>query len=368
MNWQQPSPNVISIRTIVRIVLAIGAVWLLLELRHVLLLIAIAFLIAAALAPPVQRLEDRGWPLPIAVAIVITGLVAILSVIVWYVVPQLVAQGETLVENMPGYIDQAQVFLRRYPALNERLQGYFDPGSAQGGAVSVPVSRVVAYGTAVVQGLLDTFLVLVMAVYLLLDGERISRGILRLLNPVHQEKFRRAMPEIVNVVSGYVVGQALTSFLFGAFAFAILTALHVPQPMLLAVLAAVMDAVPIFGVPLATIPAVLAGLTVSVPVAISVLVLYVVYQQIENYLLVPRIYGRTLHVSPFSVLLGVLVGGELLGVVGVLLALPLTATIPIVVRLWREDVDDKAEAPVQLTLREAAHPMGGVGPNPQRKP
>jgi predicted PurR-regulated permease PerM len=302
-----------------------------------------------------------------AVALVVTALVAILVATVGYVVPQLVAQGETLVEAMPRYIDQAQVVLRRYPALNERLQGYFDPTSAQSGDAEVPVSKVVAVGTAVVQGLLDTFLVLVMSVYLLLDGERISRGVLRLLNPVQQEKFRRAMPEIVNVVSGYVVGQALTSFLFGAFAFAVLTALHVPQPLLLALLAAVMDAVPIFGVPAATIPAVLAGLTVSVPVAIAVLVLYVVYQQVENYLLVPRIYGRTLHVSPFSVLVGVLVGGELLGVVGILLALPLTAVIPILVRLWHEDVDDKPAAPVQVPLPEVVDPAPGVGNHLQEK-
>jgi predicted PurR-regulated permease PerM len=345
MNWQSANPLVIPVRTIVRVVLAIGAVWMLLELRHVVLLIAVAFLVAAALAPPVQRLEDRGWPLPMAITLVIAVLVAILAVTVWYVVPQLVAQGEMLVEKMPGYIERAQVILRRYPALNERLQGYFAPATGEGTGADVPVSQVVEIGTRVVQGLLDAFLVLVMAVYLLLEGERISRAVLRLLNPVHQEKVRRAMPEIVNVVSGYVVGQALTSFLFGAFAFAVLTALRVPQPLLLALLAAVMDAVPIFGVPAATIPAVLAGLTVSVPVAVAVLVLYIVYQQIENYLLVPRIYGRTLHVSPFSVLVGVLVGGELLGVVGILLALPLTAAIPIVVHLWREDADDTPAAP-----------------------
>jgi predicted PurR-regulated permease PerM len=192
-----------------------------------------------------------------------------------------------LVEQMPGYIDQAQVVLRRYPALNERLQAYFEPSSPDAAGAEVPVSRVMEIGTAVVQRLLDTFLVLVMAVYLLLDGERIARVVTQYMSPGQRDRFLRAMPEVVTVVSGYLVGQAITSFLFGAFAFVTLTALHVPQPLLLAVLAGIMDAIPIFGVPIATIPAVLAALTVSVPAAIGVLALYVMYQQIENYQLSP---------------------------------------------------------------------------------
>jgi predicted PurR-regulated permease PerM len=130
--------------------------------------------------------------------------------------------------------------------------------------------------------------------------------------------------------------------------------------MLLAVLAGVMDAVPIFGVPVATIPAVLAGLTVSVPTAVGVLALYVAYQQVENYLLVPRIYGRTLHVSPFSILVGVLVGGELLGVIGILLALPITAAIPIIVRIWREEETEPVASPAQLA------PSNGVTAQDER--
>jgi predicted PurR-regulated permease PerM len=114
--------------------------------------------------------------------------------------------------------------------------------------------------------------------------------------------------------------------------------------LLLAVIAALFDAVPIVGVPVATIPAVILAATVSWPTAIVVLVLYVAYQQFENYVLVPRVFGNTLQVSALSILVGVLVGGQLLGVVGIILSLPLTAAIPVLERIWREEV------PEQLTL------------------
>jgi predicted PurR-regulated permease PerM len=258
-----------------------------------------------------------------------------ISVGVWFLIPELVAQGQVLVDTMPDYLDRAQVFLKRYPALNDRVQGIFEPPAGGGEVTDVPVSRVLEAGSAVVQGLLNVFLVLVMAVY---------NQIARFLSPVQQIKFRKAMPEFVTVVSGYVVGQFITSLMFGVFAFVTLTAFGVPQALLLAMFAAFMDAIPLVGAPLATIPAVLAALTVSVPTAVGVLALYLVYQQLENYLIVPRIYGRTLQVSPLSVLIGVLVGGELLGIVGILLALPLTAAIPIAVRLWREEVEAPSSA------------------------
>ncbi len=185
----------------------------------------------------------------------------------------------------------------------------------------------------------NTLFVLVLALYLVVDGERVYGWLSRYLSPVQQIRVRRAMPEVVTIVSGYVVGQTITSLLFGIFAFAVLVLADVPGALLLAVLAGVLDAVPLVGVPAATIPAVLLALTVSLPTAAVVLGLYVAYQQVENYLIVPRIYGKSLRVSSIGILLAVVVGGQLLGIVGILLALPLAAAIPVIERIWREDVE-----------------------------
>jgi predicted PurR-regulated permease PerM len=131
-----------------------------------------------------------------------------------------------------------------------------------------------------------------------------------------------------------VLGQLITSALFGLFSFALLTLLDVPQALFLAILAAFMDAIPIAGILIATVPAVLLAFTVSPTAAVIVLVAYVVYQQVENYIIVPRVYNNTLQISSFAVLVSVLIGGELLGILGVLLALPVAAAIPAIERIW----------------------------------
>jgi predicted PurR-regulated permease PerM len=135
-------------------------------------------------------------------------------------------------------------------------------------------------------------------------------------------------------VNGYVVGQAINSALFGIFALVVLTILGVPAATVLAFIAAIGDAIPQIGVTLATIPAAILALTVSPQTAILVIGLYVAYQQIENFITSPRVFSKTLKLSPLMTLFAVIIGGNLLGVIGVLFALPITASIPPVWRIW----------------------------------
>ena len=195
-------------------------------------------------------------------------------------------------------------------------------------------SRFLAAGTGLFRGISAFLIVLVMTAYLLADGERIYDWTVRYLPHEQRVRVRQALPEISRVVSGYLLGQFLTSLLFGIFAYVVLSILGVPQPLLLAILAAVADAIPVVGVVIATIPAVLLALTVSPSVAGIVLALYLAYQQVENYLIVPRVYRGTLELHPFAVLIAVLVGAQLLGVLGVLLALPIAAAVPVIERIW----------------------------------
>jgi len=197
---------------------------------------------------------------------------------------------------------------------------------------------VLSLSTGIAGAITNASFVLILTVYLLLEGERTWRYISRYFTPRLRFRIRRAFPDILQVVSGYVRGQIITSVLFGIFVFILLTATGVPQPMLLAVLAAIFDAVPIIGVPIATIPTLLLAATVSIPTMLLVLAAYVIYQQFENYLLVPRVFGNALEVSSITILLGILIGGQLLGIPGTLLALPITAAIPVLERVWNEDI------------------------------
>jgi predicted PurR-regulated permease PerM len=126
----------------------------------------------------------------------------------------------------------------------------------------------------------------------------------------------------------------VTSFLLGAFALVVLTVFHVPAAVPLAFLAAICDVIPILGVIISTLPAVLLALTVSPAAAVSVLLLYAVYHVIENYVIVPKVYGRRLSLSTLAVLVAIVVGGSLYGVLGAVLVLPLVAAYPIIERIW----------------------------------
>ena len=326
----------IPVKTIVRVTLVIIVIWLCVQLWNIFLLVFIAFLLAAALAPPAEALQRRGWTSGRAVGAVVVTLLAVLGVALGVLIPQAIGEGREIAADLPAYVDQGERLLSRYPALEEQVSSLADRGASGGAPVSA--SQVVSVGSTIATGVANVLFVLVLAVYLLLDGERVYGAIARYLNPVQQIRFRRLMPEVVKIVSGYVIGQAVTSLLFGIFAFAVLFGFGVPGALVLAVLAALLDAVPLVGVPVATVPAVLLAFTVSPLTAAIVLGLYVAYQQVENYLIVPRIYGKSLQVSPISILLGVVIGAQLLGIVSILLALPLVAAVSVIERIWTEEV------------------------------
>ncbi len=346
-------------RTIAKVIFTIAVLLLVVRLRSIILLFVISLLLTAALNPAVAWFQKRGLKRGVAVTVVLLGLLAFFALILLILIPPIVDETGKFVDDLPDYVDHTQGLLQsRYPSLYERLRNYAEQKAQNGGIpVDVPIPRLIAAGAGIVQGVSDTVIVFVITAYLLLDGQRIYRWLVRYLPDNQESKVRQAMPEISSVVSGYVVGQVLTSLLFGIYSFALLSILGVPQPLFLALLAAVLDAVPIVGVAIATVPTVLLALTVSIPAAIIVVVAYVLYQQVENYVIVPRVYRGTLQISSFAVLVSVIIGSELLGILGVLMALPIAAAIPVVERIWipsahlsrysTEDADEPG-APAQV--------------------
>ncbi len=318
-------------RTIVRVILTLVIIYLLTRLWSVLLLGIIALLVAAALDPLVRKLEKRGFKRPIAVGTVFVGLVASLVLLIGLVVPPLIDDGRDFAENLPEYVDDAQSILNQNPDIYQRLQEAAQRGAADPTAI---FGGFLTFSFGLIGAISNTLIIFVLAIYILVDGARIYAWMVRYLPEKQRIRLDQAIPEVSSVVSGYVAGQLLTSALFGIFTFIVLTALDVPQALFLAILAAFADAIPIAGVIIATIPAVLLAFSVSVPTAIIVFIAYMIYQQIENYIIVPRVYKNTLQISSFAVLVAVLVGGELLGITGVLLALPIAAAIPVIERIW----------------------------------
>jgi len=179
-----------------------------------------------------------------------------------------------------------------------------------------------------------TVFIVVLTLYLLADGKRTYAWLLAYVPRHHRKKMAATIPEVSEVVIAYVQGQLLTSFLYGAFALVVLTIFHVPAAVPLAFLAAICDVIPIIGVIVSTLPAVLLALTVSPAAAVSVLLLYLAYHALENYVIVPKVYGRRLRLSTLAVLVAIVLGGSLYGILGAVLVLPLVAAYPIIERIW----------------------------------
>ncbi|CAA9554342.1 MAG: hypothetical protein AVDCRST_MAG49-2062 [uncultured Thermomicrobiales bacterium] len=329
---------------IVRVLLTLAVLWLARELWTILLQIVIALFFAAALDPLVTRLQQRGWPRAASVGLIFVVFIALLGGILALIVPPLIEQGERVAEDWPDYVQRAEEVFGLDAQFSDRVQrqvedplgGDGQPGAApDAGAVA---ETTVTVGSTLARAISNFFITLVLTVYLLVDGERVFDWVLRYVPRRQRVKIRRSMPVISQSVSGYIVGQGITSLIFGVFTFVVLSALGVPQPLLLAVIAAFADAIPIAGVIIATVPAALLAATESIQTAAIVVVAYLIYQQVENYIIVPRIYKGTLQISSIAVLIAVLIGGQLLGITGVLLALPIAAAIPAIERIWREDL------------------------------
>jgi predicted PurR-regulated permease PerM len=331
-----------STRAIVRIVLTIaataGMLLLLWEVRSTLLLVFIAVFLAVALGPAVGFFRRRGVPRGLSILLVYVLITASIVGVGLLIVPPIVSQVDQLAKDIPGYVsdlrDNKQ--FRKYDdkyhisdKINEqarKLPSHL--GDAAGALQSITVG---VFG-AIVQ----LVTVLTMTFFLLLDGERIARFLLRLRGPQHEERHRRIAEDVYGAIAGYVAGNLLISVLAGLTTYVTLTILDVPFAVPLAVLMAFLDLIPLVGATLGGISIALVTLFNNFPTSTIVwVIVFIVYQQLENNVIQPVVYRRTVNVHPLAVIVAILIGGSLLGLLGALVAIPIAATIQIVVReMW----------------------------------
>ncbi len=258
-----------------------------------------------------------------------------------------------LVQNIGAHRRNVQTHLNpEHPILARMMGEVFDlPSSPE---VADSLKRPLAWGQMILESSLAAALVLILTLYLLLDGKRTYAWLLAYVPRRHRQKMAQTVPAVSEVVMGYVQGQFVTSLLAGAFAFGVLTILGVPSALPLAVLAAICDVLPILGVFLSTVPAAIFALTVSPFAAAAVLVLYLLYHALENSVIIPRVYGKRLRLSPLVVLIALMVGGSLYGVLGAVLILPLFAAYPAIERIWLHDYLSDEVVADHAELEEAA--------------
>ncbi len=355
-------------REVVRITLVVAAtllgLYLLYRVRHVILLVGVAAFLAVALEPGVtflQRLvRSRGLAvamMAILVALAIGGFVA-------SVVPPITRQAQNLVESLPAYSRELQDSSTPLGRLEQRFHIRERVESAVEEASSAVTGLGMVFGT-VVSAVANLLIVLVLSLYFLINAPRMKREGLRLLPASRRQRGAALVDKIFAKVGGWMQGNILISVIAGVLSFIALLLLGVPYPAALAMWVAITDLIPMVGAMLGALVCVVVAFFTDVTTGVLTLIFFLVYQQVENYLISPRVMKRTLDVSPVAVILAALIGGSLLGPIGVLLAVPAAASIKVTAQeLWLSDRTPEA-APQGQRPEATSRRSGGAA---TRKP
>jgi predicted PurR-regulated permease PerM len=326
-----------TVLTVLGIALGVGvALWLFYAARGVLGWILIAAFLAMALNPAVEALEQRGVRRGRAAGLVYLCAVVAIAGLSYLLIPPLVGQITDFVDAVPDLLDELVKgegplgFLQEDYQIVDRVrdaiegQGLGDLLGLTGGA-GLSIARGVF--TAVIGIVTIAFLTL----FMLLDGRRLVRTFVGYLPERSRPSWERTLDGIYRTVGGYVTGNIVISIIAGAVSTAVFFATGMPYAVSLGVLVALFDLVPLAGATIAAIIVFLVALaTEGLAIALILGIFLTAYQQLENHLIQPIVYGRTVRISPIVVLVSVLVGADLAGVLGALGAIPAAGSLQVV--------------------------------------
>ena len=352
----------ISPRTIVTVLGVIAFVWAFVAARQAVLWVFIALFLAIVLQTPVNWLEER-WHMKRgnAATIVVLGLVAFLLGLGYLLVSPFVGAVRDLIEDLPTIVERiraSELFQRLDERtdvgqkLQERAESLAsDLPSKLGDAFEVG-GRIFGFG-------LGAITIVFMTLFLVIDLPNLSRSLHSVLFPKESSRLTVLEERVTRTIGRYAIGAIVIAGIAGTVQGTAAWLLGVPFALALGIIAGLLGLIPQLGATLAAVLLSLVALTQGVPQALAMLVICIVYQQVENYVLQPTIQGRAADISGFFVIASVIVGAALLGVVGAIIAVPLTASVQIVIR----ELTAERRAAVALahagTLPSTAVPAAG---------
>lgn len=329
------------VATITAIVLGVtavfgGSVYLLFHLSRIVTLLIVTLFFTVVLTPAVDYLQRRaGMRRGVATAIVFVLGLAILAGLTYVFVRPLVSEGQKFADELPHYLSDARKGRGTAGDLVKRfkLENYVKRNSKP---LQDSIGNFGSKGFTVVRGIFSGLVagitVMVLTVLMLLQGPKLGQGALNLLPARHRERVRHVASDAAKAVSGYMAGNLLISLIAGAATYAFLLVTRVPYAEVLALWVAFADLIPLVGATLGALPTVGIAFIHSTPVGIATIVFFVAYQQFENHVLQVTVMARTVNVNPLGILVSVLVGVELFGLLGALLAIPAAGVLQVVIR------------------------------------
>lgn len=332
---------------------------------QVLTWIVVAAFFAVALHPAVNWVERRAafgkrWLATLLVFLVALLLLGGLATV--FIVP-LVREGSQVVSDFPKIIEDARSgrgpvggLIERYNLLGY-AQSHADRFREYASGLGAPTLALVRGAATSVAGIVTIF---VLAYLMVLEAPKIVHGFLALFDERRAERIRRVGHDCAKTVTGYITGNLLISVICGSLTYAVLAILGVPYAGLIALFVGLADLIPLVGATLGAVVATLAAFVESTTAGIVVIVFFVLYQQLENHLLQPMIFARTVKVNPLTVLIAILIAVELAGILGALLAIPVAGILQIIARdIWDTR---RGRLKSEPTVGESRTPVDGGEP------
>lgn len=294
-----------------------------LKIKGILIAIFISYIIMAAFIPFVEYLRKKRLPRVLSVAIPYVVVIGFLTSLVIPLIPFFASQIQSLFIILPQYFGESA-----------RILGIHIETSQIGSFISSEIGSIgenaFALTSKVFGGVFSTLTIIVVSFYLLLDHDRIKKYLINLFPLQNQKEILLTMSQIEEKLGGWFRGQIILSLFIGTITWIGLTFLGLEFALPLALIAGILEIIPTIGPIISAIPAIIVALNTSLNSALIVAVFYIFVQAIENNLLVPRIMQKAVGLHPIAIIIGVIIGSELLGIIGALLAIPFISLLLIV--------------------------------------
>jgi len=317
------------------ILLVIASFWMVRTLRDLIGWVIIALFLSFALEPLTNRLERRGWKRGTATGVILVGFFVVFGVFVGSMVPLVVAQLRELIQDAPRFVNQISDFL--YDKFNivlstkDLVARLTEKGSTFGVSGGNVASNVLGVGGRLIGGIFQLFTIALFTFYLVVDGPKVRRKAMALMPPKQQKIFLETWEVAIEKMGGYLYVRLILAGITALTAFIVMTVAKVPFALPLALwMGIISQFIPVIGTYIAvTVPLLVAVL--ENPWSAVVLLIYVIlYQQIENYIISPKLTARTMQIHPAIAIGAAIAGGTLYGPVGAFLALPAAAILQVV--------------------------------------
>jgi predicted PurR-regulated permease PerM len=330
--WQRNRVIIdISTQSIIKVVIAAFALWFVFTIREILIALFVAFILTTAINPVVDRLQKYKVPRAVSALGIFVIIFGLLALLVRLIIPPIANQLVEIAQQLPSLYEIATTrIIDLRDTLPESVQANIQnflqslASSLQAGAVS---------GAGAISGFFGGFFslitIFVLTFYMTVQENSIKKMVKGVFPKRHHAYMATVVARVEEKLGAWVRGQLMLSLIIGFAVFVGLAAIGVEYALVLAILAGIMELFPIIGVIIAIIPALFLAFTQSPPLALGVLILYTIIQQLENNLIVPKVMQKAVGLNPMVILVAILIGAKLAGIMGVLLAVPVVTTISI---------------------------------------